>query len=49
MNEAEVLQHVTNYNVLSSIEGYKLQWHKSQLQDLLAMVEKFGMHEFFLT
>ena len=48
MNDAEVLQHVTKYNLPSSIEGSP-RWHKFQLQDLLAMVEKFGMLDFFLT
>ena len=48
MNDAEVLQHVTKYSLPSSIEGPP-QWHKSQLQDLLTMVEKFGMPDFFLT
>jgi hypothetical protein len=48
MNEAEVLQHVTKYSLPSSIEGTP-RWHKSQLKDLLAMVDKFGMHDLFLT
>ena len=48
MNEAEVLRHVTKYNLPSSIEGSP-RWHISQLQNLLAMVEKFGMPDFFLT
>ena len=30
MNDAEVLQYVTKYNLRSSIEG-SLRWHKSQL------------------
>ena len=46
MNDAEVLQHVTKYSLPSSIEGPP-QWHKSQLQDLLTIVEKFGMPDFF--
>jgi hypothetical protein len=36
MNDAEVLQHVTKYNLPSSIEGSP-RWHKSQLQDLLSI------------
>ena len=48
MNEAEVLQHVTKYNLSSSIERAP-RWYKSQQQDLLAMVEKFRMPNFFLT
>ena len=47
MNEAEVLQHVTKYSLPSSIEGTP-RWHKSQLKDLLAMVDKFGMSNMFL-
>ena len=48
MNEAEVLQHATKYSLPSSIEGTPC-WHKSQLKDLLAMVDKFGMPDLFLT
>ena len=48
MNEAEVLQHVTNYSLPSSIEGTP-RWHKFQLKDLLAMVDKFKMSDLFLT
>jgi len=48
MNEAEVLQHVTKYSLPSSIEGTS-RWHKSQLKDLLAMVDKFGMSDMFFT
>ena len=38
MNDVEILQHVTKYNLHSSIERFS-RWHKSLLQDLLAMVE----------
>jgi hypothetical protein len=48
MNEAEILQHVTKYSLLFSIEGTP-RWHKSELKDLLAMVDKFGMSDLFLT
>ena len=48
MNEAEVLQHVTKYSLPPYIEGTP-RWHKSQLKDLLTMVDKFGMHDMFLT
>ena len=48
MTEHDVLQHITKYNLLSSIQGTP-RWHKSHLQDLLAMVEQFGMPHFFLT
>ena len=48
MNEAEVVQHVTQYSLPSSIEG-TLRWHKSQQKDLLAMVDKFGMPNMFFT
>ena len=48
MTEHDVLQHITKYNLLSSIQGTP-RWHKSHLQDLLALVKKFGMPHFFLT
>ena len=48
MNEAEVLQHVIKYSLPSSIEGTP-RWHKSQLKDILAIVDKFGMPNLFLT
>ena len=48
MTEHDVLQHITKYNLPSSIQGTP-RWHKSHLQDLLAMVEQFGMPQFFLT
>jgi hypothetical protein len=47
MNDTEVLQHVTKYTLPSYIEGSP-RWHKSQLQNLLAMVKKYGMPDFFL-
>ena len=43
----DMLQHITKYNLPSSIQGTP-HWRKSHLQDLLAMVEKFGMPHFFL-
>ena len=43
-----MLQHITKHNLPSSIEGIP-RWRKSHLQDLLAMVKKFGMPYFFLT
>ena len=46
MNDVEVLQYVIKYNLPSFIEGSP-RWHKFQLQNLLAMVEKFGMPDFF--
>ena len=48
MNEAKLLQHVIKYNLPSSIEGSP-RCHKSQPQDMLAMVETFGRPHFFLT
>ena len=48
MNDAELLQHVAKYNLPLSIEKSP-RWPKSQLQDLLAMVKKFGMPDFFIT
>ena len=43
-----MFQHITRYNPLSSIQGTP-RWHKSHLQDLLAMVEKIRMPHFLLT
>ena len=48
MTKQDVLQHITKYNLPSSIQGTP-RWHKSHLQDLLAMIENFGMPHFFLT
>jgi hypothetical protein len=48
MSEPEVIQYVTKYNLPASFQGMP-RWHKAQLQDLLAMVEKCGMRHFFLT
>ena len=48
MTEHDVLQHIINYNLPSSIQGTP-RWHRSHLQDLKAMVEQFGMPHFFLT
>jgi hypothetical protein len=47
-SEPEVIHHVTKYNFLASLQGIP-RWHKAQLQDLLAMVEKCGMPHLFLT
>ena len=48
MTENDMFQHITKYNLPSSIQRTP-RWHKSHLQDLLAMVEQFGMPHFFLT
>jgi hypothetical protein len=47
MSKSKVIQHITKYNLLASLQGTP-RWHKPQLQDLLAMVEKYGMPHFFL-
>jgi hypothetical protein len=48
MSEPKVIQHITKYNLPASLQGMP-RWHKAQLQDLLAMVEKCGMPHLFLT
>ena len=48
MTEHDVLQLITKYNLSSSIQGIP-RWHKSHLQDLLAMVKKIEMPHFVLT
>ena len=48
MTEHDVLQHITKYNLPSSIQETP-RWHRSHLQDLLAMVKQFGMPHFFFT
>jgi hypothetical protein len=42
MSEPEVICHITKYNLATSLQGTP-RWHKAQLQDLHAMVEKCGM------
>jgi hypothetical protein len=42
------LGHIIKYRLPSSIQGFPT-WHISQLQDLLTMVNAFGMFHFFLT
>ncbi len=44
MTYAEILGHIVKYK-LPSIQG-SFTWHRSQLQNLLIMVEKFGMPHF---
>jgi hypothetical protein len=48
MTKHDMLQHITKYNLPPSIQR-AVRWHESHLQDLLAMVEQFGMPYFFLT
>jgi hypothetical protein len=48
MIDAQVLKHIIKFKLPSSSQG-SLRWHKFQLQDLLTMVEKFGMSHFILT
>jgi len=44
---AQVLKHIVKCKLPLAIQG-SLRWHKFQLQDLLTMVEKFGMSHFNL-
>jgi hypothetical protein len=48
MSESDIIRHITKYNLPASLQGTP-RWHKAQLQDLLAMVEKCGMPHLFLT
>jgi hypothetical protein len=48
MTDAPVFKHIVKFKLPSSIQG-SFRWHKFQLQDLLTMVEKFGMSHFILT
>jgi hypothetical protein len=45
MTDVEILGHIVKYKLPSSIQGSPT-WHRSQLQDLLTMVEEFGMLHF---
>ena len=47
MFEAKVIQYVKKYNLPASLQGTP-RWHRVQLQDLHAMVEKCGMPHLFL-
>jgi hypothetical protein len=47
MSKPDVIRHVTNCNLPASLQGIP-RWHKAQLQDLLAMVDKCGMPHLFL-
>ncbi len=48
MINVENLINIVTYKLLSSIQGSPM-WHRSQLQDLLTMVEEFGMPLFLKT
>jgi len=48
MSEEDILKQIVKYKLFANILGTP-QWHKTQLQDLLCMVEHFGMPQFFLT
>jgi ATP-dependent DNA helicase PIF1 len=48
VNDAQILQHIVKYKLSSSIQGFPW-WHQSWLQDLLTMVQEFGVPHFFLT
>lgn len=45
MTKEQTLQHIVKYKLPSSIQGSP-QWHRSQLQDLLKMVQEFGIPRF---
>jgi ATP-dependent DNA helicase PIF1 len=45
MTNTQNFQHIIKYKLPSSIQSYP-KWHKSQLQDLLTVVEEFGMPHF---
>ncbi len=42
MTNTQIFQHIIKFKLPSSIQSSP-KWHKSQLQDLLIMVEEFGM------
>ncbi len=48
MTKQDVVKQVVHYNRPTNIQG-TLWWHKTQLQNLLCMVEQFGMPHFFIT
>jgi hypothetical protein len=48
MTNTQISQHIMKYNFPSSFQSSP-KWHKSQLQDLLTMIEKFGMPHFLKT
>jgi hypothetical protein len=48
MINAQIFGYIIKYKLPSSIQGSHT-WHISQLQDLLTMVEEFGMPHFFKT
>jgi len=45
MTDVEILGHIVKYKLPSSIQG-SLTRHRSQLQDLLTMIEEFDMPHF---
>eukprot|EP00798_Chlamydomonas_sp_ICE-L_P024357 gene24357-biopygen18818 len=47
-SEQEVYKSLMKYNVPHTLPGSP-KWHKRHLNDLLTMVDKFGMPSFFLT
>ncbi len=48
MTDEQILQHRVKYKLPSSIQGSP-QWHQSQLQDLLTMVQEFKISHFLKT
>jgi hypothetical protein len=48
VNDAQIFEYMVKYRLPSSILG-SICWHQSQLQDLLTMVQEFGMVHYFKT
>jgi hypothetical protein len=46
--DEEAVRHVLKHKLPASLPGTPA-WHRSNLQDLLCMVDRFGMPSFFLT
>jgi hypothetical protein len=46
INDAQIFEYIVKYRLSSSISG-SICWHQSQLQDLLTMVQEFGMVHYF--
>jgi hypothetical protein len=46
INNAQIFEHIMKCRLSSSISG-SICWHQSQLQDLLTMVQEFGMVHYF--
>jgi hypothetical protein len=46
--DQQAMQHVMKFKVPCTVEGAP-QWYRTQLSDLLAMVQHWGMPSIFLT